>query len=72
MPRLRQGVEAAMEWGRRVIPTGWEEAWGRVPQQHQGSPRYDRVAVGSPTTGYGQEQASSAGGGTYRSRGAMG
>lgn len=70
MPRLRQGVEAAVEWGRRVIPTGWEEAWGR-------SRSGTREAQG--TTGWwwghrqdGQEQASSAGGGTYRPRGAMG
>lgn len=34
-----------------VIPTGWEEAWGLDLWQHQGTPGYDRVAVGSPTTG---------------------
>lgn len=56
MPRLRQGVEllwrgVAGGGGVGVIPAGWEEAWGLDLRQHQGTPGYDRVAVGSPTTG---------------------
>ena len=50
MPRLRQGVEAAVErgsgWGLGLIPMGWEEAWGLDLRQHQGTPGYDRVVGG--------------------------
>ena len=50
--RCRTAVERGGGGGGvGVIPAGWEEAWGLDLRQHQGTPGYDRVAVGSPTTG---------------------
>lgn len=51
--RCRSCCGEGRRWGGGVgvIPAGWEEAWGLDLRQHQGTPGYDRVAVGSPTIG---------------------